>query len=80
MASDGDLGPLITFVFRLDEMGVTWSAYVPGNPTHPIMTDINQYGDKWGWNCYDIGQFDTRNELVKHYLSIKDKIRYLVAA
>ena len=71
------LGPLNVFVFRLDE-DITWSAYIPDNPKIPVMTDINQYGNKWSWNCYDIGLFSSRNELVKHYLRIKNNLKEYV--
>jgi len=39
-----------------------------------LMHSINKtVGDKWQWNCYNIGKFDSRLELVSKYLSMTDQ-------
>jgi hypothetical protein len=58
-----------------DEDNVIWSAFIPANLTTPVLAYIRQYGDKGGWHCDNIGLFDSDNELVRHYLAIKDYIR-----
>ena len=74
----GLLKDIPSFVFRVDEHNCCWEAYLPGYPVTPIMSGINRSGNLWNWNCYDIGEFSSRTELVKHYLSVKDSlIEYL---
>jgi hypothetical protein len=68
-----DLKPPNQFVFRPCEMNFFYEAYLPGNLRTPVMTGINKYGKQWGWNCWDIGLFNSRTELVKHYLVVKDQ-------
>lgn len=58
------------FVFQKDEFGL-YSAFKPTQLEKPVMTDIIENTDgTWSWNCYNIGQFPTRNELVNWFLHI----------
>lgn len=65
---------ILSFVFRLDSHDCFWEAYLPGYLFVPVMTGINCHKDKWFWNSYDIGEFNSRNELVRHYLAIRDNL------
>ena len=66
-----------SFVFCRDpEFPPFYDAFIPGILNVRVMTDIvYREGKGWGWNCYDIGWFQSRNELVRHYLSVKGSIR-----
>ena len=68
-----------SFVFRpsvvIHDEIVAYAAYRPSDLVNSVLSDIVQTRDGWVWNCYDIGEFPTRNSLVNHYLKLVESGR-----
>lgn len=62
------------FVFRPEKLEgqlLYYCAYSPYDLKTPVMTDIIQMADgKWAYNCYNIGHYETKTQLVLRYLAI----------
>ncbi len=47
---------------------VAYAAYSTTDLDNPILDSIVPVGDGWGWNCYDIGIYPNKKELVRNFI------------